>query len=114
SVELVDFRVASVNGTTIELVWETASEVDNVGFKLYRAPVNDFALAGYVAFLPAAGNATGGATYRYLDNVPAVGRWWYWLVDVDTQGRETRHGPVSTGLGTEALPNRLFLPLIRR
>jgi uncharacterized repeat protein (TIGR01451 family)/fimbrial isopeptide formation D2 family protein len=114
AVELVDFRVASVNGTEIELVWETASEVNNAGFRLYRALANDFALASYVTFLPAAGNGVGGATYRYVDNAPASGVWWYWLADVDMQGRETRHGPTSAGVGVENLLNRVYLPLIRR
>jgi hypothetical protein len=114
AVELLDFRVSSVNGTQVELTWSTASEVDNAGFRLYRAPANDFALAEAVAYVPASGNGATGATYSYLDQAPAPGVWWYWLADVDTQGRETRHGPVSAGLGVENLLNRVFLPLIRR
>ena len=54
-----------------------------------------------------------GATYVYTDTVPATGEWWYWLADVDTQGGETIHSPVSVAVGPNAgLSHRVYLPLV--
>jgi uncharacterized repeat protein (TIGR01451 family)/fimbrial isopeptide formation D2 family protein len=113
AVELLYFRVGSVAGRSVRLEWATAVEIDNFGFWLYRAPVADFARAEGVDFVPSEARG-GGATYVYNDTVPYDGVWWYWLADVDTQGRETLHGPVSARVGIAALPYRVYLPLVLR
>lgn len=94
AVELLYFMV-SWNGQTVVLNWATAAEIDNYGFNLYRAPVDDFSLAQRIHFEPSAiqGGAGSGATYRYPDMPPVQGTWWYWLADVDTQGAETVYAP---------------------
>jgi hypothetical protein len=77
------------------LDWATAQEIDNYGFNLYRAAVNDIAQAELIHFEPSAiqGGTGSGAIYSYLD-IPALsGRWWYWLADVDTHGVETLYNP---------------------
>ena len=94
AVELLYF-VAGRNGQTVVLDWATAQEIDNYGFNLYRAAVNDFAQAELIHFEPSAiqGGTGSGAIYSYLD-IPALpGRWWYWLADVDTHGVETLYNP---------------------
>ncbi len=113
AVGLLYFRVGGVSGQSVRLEWATAVEVDTFGFNLYRASVNDRSRAAAIAFVPSEARG-GGATYVYTDTVPAEGLWWYWLADVDTQGRETLHGPVSAVVGTAALPYRVFLPLVLR
>lgn len=95
AVELLYFRVENVSGRQVTLGWATEIEIDNFGFNLYRAPEDDFARASLVHFEPSATGGGGGAMYDYIDTAPSGGVWWYWLADVDTQGRETRHGPVS-------------------
>ena len=79
----------------MELKWATAEEVDNFGFKLYRAPADDFSQAELIRFEPSAiqGGTGSGATYLYLDMPPVQGTWWYWLADIDTHGIETRYNP---------------------
>lgn len=113
AVQLLYFHVESVNGPQATLAWATAAEVDNFGFRLYRAPANDFARATAVAFMPAAGSGATGASYTHTDTAPGDGVWWYWLADVSTSGQETLHGPVSTGLSTNATL-KLFLPMVRK
>jgi uncharacterized repeat protein (TIGR01451 family)/fimbrial isopeptide formation D2 family protein len=114
AVELLYFRVGGVMGQQVRLEWATAVEIDNFGFRLYRAPVPDFARAAEVAFVPSEARG-GGATYVYTDTVPSVGTWWYWLADVDTSFRETRHGPVKAFISTALqYPYRIYLPLILR
>ena len=113
AVELLYFVGRVDNPPHVRLEWATAVEIDTFGFRLYRAPVADFARAQAVAFVPSEARG-GGATYVYTDTVPYDGTWWYWLADVDTSGGETVHGPVSAVVGAAALPYRVYLPLVLR
>ncbi|MER2600634.1 MAG: glycoside hydrolase family 13 protein [Caldilineales bacterium] len=80
----------------VELAWETVSETDNAGFRLYRAE-SAAAQPVLLASLPSqAAGAASGSRYSYLDSTAAAGQtWWYWLEDIDLAGVATRHGPVS-------------------
>jgi hypothetical protein len=40
--------------------------------------------------------------------------YWYWLAEVNDDDEDTLHGPVWGGVGPNALPARLYLPLVRR
>jgi hypothetical protein len=93
-VELLYF-VAGRNGQTVVLDWATAQEVDNYGYNLYRAPIDDFTQAALIHFEPSAirGGTGSGATYSYLDTPPVDGGWWYWLTDIDTHGVQTLYNP---------------------
>ncbi len=113
AVGLLYFRVGAIVGQSVRLEWATAVEVDNFGFKLYRASVDDFSRATAIAFVPSEARG-GGATYAHTDTVPYAGVWWYWLADVDTSGRETLHRPVSAAVGAAVLPYRVYLPLVLR
>jgi len=115
AVKLLYFRVGNVSGQAVTLEWATGSEVDNFGFWLYRAPTSDFGQASEIAFVPAASSGASGAIYSYVDTAPSSGTWYYWLVDIDTHGIETPHGPIATGsVPTAPLPYQLFLPVIQR
>jgi uncharacterized repeat protein (TIGR01451 family) len=107
--ELLYFRVGRVDGWDVYLKWATAVEVDNVGFKLYRAFDSVRAPAEQVAYIPSQAHG-GGAVYTYIDTVPQYGTWWYWLTDVDTSGQETFQGAAETTV-EKRLPT-LYLPLI--
>jgi len=115
AVDLLYFRAVALS-EGIRLEWATAVEIDNFGFTLHRATEPDFTRASEIVFIPSAcrGNLCG-ATYDYLDTAvdPDV-VYWYWLVDVDTSGVTTRHGPVSGRVYGAALPIRVFLPLVLR
>lgn len=95
AIELRSFTAeAHADGTTT-IEWETATEVGNVGFNLYR----DTAKGGpYVkinaALIPAECNAISGAGYRFVDT-PGSGTFRYLLVNVDYNGINTLHGPVA-------------------
>lgn len=94
AVELLYF-VAGRHGETVVLQWATAQEIDNYGFNLYRAPIDDFTRAELIHFEPSAirGGTGSGTTYSYLDTPPVDGRWWYWLADIDTHGIQTLYNP---------------------
>jgi hypothetical protein len=97
AVELLWFN-ARPEGRAIALRWETASEVDNAGFNLYRAT----SLAGEKMHLNAdlipskvPPGSPIGAEYSWQDTQVVAGTvYFYWLEDVDIYGRATLHGPV--------------------
>ena len=52
-------------------------------------------------------------TYVYLDTVPYEGGWWYWLADVDTQGREAIRARANLVVQPDVeWPYRLYLPVV--
>ncbi|MCB2153402.1 hypothetical protein KQI84_00825 [bacterium] len=103
AVDMMSFKaVATGVGDPINVTWDTAAEIDNIGFNLYRATVDGpaFSLGEQLntSMIPAAGDATSGASYSFLDDKPlAAGEVRsYVLEDVDLNGISTMHGPVST------------------
>ena len=93
-VALVSF---SANGNAegkVTLRWQTATEIDNAGFNLYRAKRRDGPYKKInTTLIPAQGNATTGASYSYEDTPPAKGAYHYKLEDVDINSVSTMHGP---------------------
>ncbi len=81
------------------IAWETASELHNLGFNLWRgisASAPDVKLNEYVIPSQAPGG-TEGFAYSYDDfDITSSVTYYYWLEDVDLNGTITRHGPVST------------------
>jgi hypothetical protein len=97
AVDLISFSASSGNGS-VELAWETATELDNLGFNVYRAGSADGVRSRInSALIPsqAPGSAVG-ATYTFVDESASPGvTYYYWLEDVDIYGVATVHGPVS-------------------
>ena len=66
-VELVSFTAQPLH-RAVRLTWETAAEIDNAGFNLYRAESED---GPYVkindALIPAEGSSVQGASYEFVD-----------------------------------------------
>jgi hypothetical protein len=77
--------------------WHTASELDNLGFHLYRATT----AAGpwtrlNASRIPGLGSSPEGKTYAWADRGLTNGvTYYYRLEDVDRSGVVTSHGPVS-------------------
>ncbi len=113
AVELLYFQAVRLSSQQVRLEWATALEVDNFGFNLYRANVNDLGQASLIHFEPADPQGSSGATYAYIDTTPYPGEWWYWLADVDTQGHEQVYLPSITVL-VPSYPYRLYLPFLAR
>jgi hypothetical protein len=95
AVELISFAARGLDGA-VELTWETATELQNLGFHLYRAssPEGPFErITGQI--IPGLGSSPSGARYRYLDSGLENGRLYYYeLEDVESLGGTKRHGPV--------------------
>jgi len=113
-VNLVEWRLAAGFGSVVH-EWVTASESDMRAFRLYRARSADRSVAEEVVEVPAQGSAGVGHRYSYTDGGLAVGRYYYWLIEVGGDGSEEEvAGPrvVSVG-GRAAGVNEVFLPLLR-
>ena len=109
AVDLAAFDAAP-QGNGVLLTWETASELDNLGFNLYRAESRVGQLVQINPYLIASRNpgSTVGAAYSFLDEPVAPGAtYYYWLEDIDASGAATKHGPVvAKRAAAKALPGR--------
>ncbi len=108
AVDLASFSTAA-QGSAILLEWETATELDNLGFNLYRSTAAEgVRLQLNAALIPARNPGTPlGATYGLTDDTAAPGvPYYYWLEDVDANGAATLHGRVSG----QVEPLRRLLP----
>ena len=98
----------------MRLEWETVSEWDCAGFRVYRNVDASFDGAQIIASVDAHGP---GSTYEYVDRDVTLNQvYWYWLAQVSASQpeRETFYGPVWGGVGPLAVPYRLHLPLIQK
>jgi hypothetical protein len=109
SVTLLSFTAEPAENSVL-LQWETATEVDNLGFNLHRAERKDGPRTQVNAELipsQVPPGSPGGAAYEFVDSAPGP-RNYYWLEAVDVYGARTLFGPVQATLG------RVYLPLLRR
>jgi hypothetical protein len=104
---------AEYRAGAVAISWTTATEIDNTGFRIFRAraigqrgrwdtAVGQKAVAPVrlelvtPRLMPAQGMGLSGSSYLYIDASPqAGGTLSYYLEDIDTQGKATLHGPVT-------------------
>lgn len=85
----------------VALTWKTESEVENLGFNLFRrSSVNGSAekIADYdtAPELKGMGNSSTGKAYAFVDSDVMVGQtYYYFLEDVDANGNKTQHPQIS-------------------
>jgi hypothetical protein len=96
AVELVSFEAAGANAA-VDLTWETASELRNLGFHLYRSTEVGGPYTRLTSRpIPGLGSSPAGARYLYRDSGLVNGTtYFYKLEDIETTGTTALHGPVS-------------------
>ena len=96
AVELVSFTATGLDGEVL-LEWETGSELNNLGFHLYRSPTDEGPYERITATaIPGLGSSPVGAKYAYRDSGLTNGvTHYYKLEDIETTGATKPHGPVS-------------------
>ncbi|MBM4067060.1 MAG: hypothetical protein FJ266_15735 [Planctomycetes bacterium] len=95
AIALSSFEAKADDDGSVIITWETATEVDNAGFNLYRAKRREGSYARInEKLIEAKGDATSGAAYSYRDVVDHAGGYFYKLEDIDTNGESTMHGPI--------------------
>jgi hypothetical protein len=80
----------------VQLHWRTAVEIDTLGFRVLRGKSDASELTTLNReLIPARGNELSGSEYRTFDGArQTVGTTlYYYLEDVDVNGKVTRHGP---------------------
>jgi hypothetical protein len=82
-VELTSFT-ASVIGNSVNLVWETASELNNSGFSVERTSANSEYTE--VGFVPGFGTTTEAKSYSFSDQNLQNGIYLYRLKQIDFDG----------------------------
>jgi hypothetical protein len=101
AVELARFE-GWPEGPAVHVEWETVTEIDNLGFNLYRAgtadgpyvKLNEELIPSQVPGSPV------GAVYVWLDDEVQAGHTYYYkLEDLDIYGHTTLHGPVQVRVG---------------
>jgi hypothetical protein len=105
AVTLSSFQAAALDGA-VELTWATASELQNLGFHLYRATSAGGPYERITsALVPGLGSSPAGARYSYRDAGLVNGETYhYQLEDVETTGATKRHGPVAATPQAGAAP----------
>jgi hypothetical protein len=102
NVDLLYFRAES-SSDTITLVWETETELDNLGFHLWRSQTGNQTDAARInaALIPSqVGGQPIGAVYEFPDsNVQEQVTYTYWLESVDFNNHSELHGPIQAALG---------------
>ncbi|MCS6907753.1 MAG: hypothetical protein RML93_07725 [Anaerolineales bacterium] len=89
----------------VVIEWETATEVDTVGFNLYRAaqPEGPYQKLN-PSIIPSSSAALEGGSYHYIDANVMPGRvYYYQLEDIDDQGRTTLHPPIPAEVKVQGL-----------
>ena len=115
AVTLASFTAENHSGQDVLLQWQTASELDAVGFNLYRRSSDNTSFEQInEALIPSqAPGSLFGSTYTWLDLDMDAGKTYYYLLDaMDVNGRTQSYGPVLVKVNY-TFANWLFLPLIR-
>lgn len=102
AVQLRDFQ-AEGHPDSVQIMWETVSELNNQGFNLWRntSPVGPAEQLNATLIPSQAPGSAQGFTYTWQDtDVEAGFIYWYWLEAVDLNGTTTLYGPVSATAGT--------------
>ncbi|MBN2209252.1 MAG: DUF1565 domain-containing protein [Candidatus Coatesbacteria bacterium] len=98
AIDLVSFE-ARPGADRIVLNWETGTEIDNAGFMLFRSIADTSEYVRLSSLIVAEGGPAYGASYSFVDRDVEPGvAYNYWLVDIDTSGKWTAHGPASARL----------------
>jgi hypothetical protein len=106
AVDLVDFT-ATGDGNKVRVQWETAQEINNLGFNLYRSSTKEGSYQKLNASLiPGQLYSVTGKRYTYHDRKVTKGQLYYYkLEDIDASGKHSWYGPVCVDWDGDAIPD---------
>ena len=92
--------------STVALDWRPASELDNLGFHLYRSLSPEGLWTRITpTLIPGLGSSPEGASYSFRDNgLQNETTYFYKLEDIDATSGSSYHGPVSATPSASAVP----------
>jgi hypothetical protein len=98
AVTLASFTAALEEGQVL-VTWETAVEIDTIGFNLWRSETSDgvYHQVNDVLIPAASPGGVWGGSYTYTDSDVTPGRTYYYkLHEIETGGKNNWYGPIST------------------
>jgi hypothetical protein len=106
AVTLVSFT-AKGEGNAVAVEWQTAQELSNFGFHLYRAPAASGPYERITKQLIAGLSfSVEGKSYRYVDKDVVPGTLYYYkLEDIDVFAKRTMHGPICVDWDADGIPD---------
>jgi len=106
AVDLISFTATGCADTVL-VEWETAQEVNNLGFNLYRSTESNGSYTKLnKQLIPGLISAVSGQQYRYTDkDVISSVLYYYMLEDVDLSGTRTMHGPICVDWDGDGAPD---------
>ena len=98
---------ATGNGKHVKVDWETASEIDNLGFNLYRSTKKGgLTPSSTHRSSPACSALPRAESYTYADKKVIKGKLYYYkLEDIDLSGKKTLHGPICVDWNGDGIPD---------
>lgn len=105
-IALVIWGLAEAKNAVILIEWSTASELDTVGFNLYRSdsPDGPFEMIN-ASLVPSSEDPMTGGEYQYEDRSVVPGKTYYYrLEDVEMNGGASQHGPIEVKAESEGKP----------
>ncbi|MBW2437899.1 MAG: hypothetical protein JRF29_11510, partial [Deltaproteobacteria bacterium] len=106
AVTLISFS-ATGEGNSVRVDWQTAQEIRNLGFNLYRSTSPDgpfIKLNDYL--IPGLEFSVKGKSYSFMDTAVTPGSLYYYkLEDLDASGKRTFHGPVCVDWDADEIPD---------
>jgi hypothetical protein len=105
-VDLLSFT-ATGDGDKVRVQWETAHEINNLGFNLYRSTTKDGSYEKLnPSLIPGLLYSVTGKKYTYDDTTATKGELYYYkLEDIDASGTHTWHGPVCVDWDGDGMPD---------
>ena len=109
-VELFSFT-AKTGAGFITISWTTQSEINNLGFNVYRGETVEGPYQKINAeIIKGAGNTTEQHNYWFVDDrITGNGTYYYKLEDIDLGGKSRFHGPIEVYYEPVALPEHFAL-----
>ena len=98
---------ATGEGNHVRVDWQTAQEIRNLGFNLYRStsPAGPFVKINE-SLIPGLIYSVKGKSYSYIDTAVTPGKLYYYkLEDIDASGKHTFHGPVCVDWDADGMPD---------
>ncbi len=95
-VQMSDITAVFVEGQGVTLTWQTASEVNTLGFYVLRSREADGNYTRITnALIPGQGNSSSGAEYEFTDSEAESGiDYWYKIEEISTDGSSDFYGPI--------------------
>jgi hypothetical protein len=109
-VELTSFSAEVKSGHVI-LTWVTESEIDNMGFNVYRSmSLSEGFERLNGSMIRGAGTTTDEQVYSYIDTrIRERGTYYYKLEQIDIDGNSVMYDPIEITISQVVIPTRFFL-----